>query len=114
MSISLFSEPKYLQFSSEEYCLSPIALSSFHVGSGCQTPSAYQSALELSQEVFQYASHIGYNFTLLDIGGGFPGHQGSDGLFSQVSASINQGLDKFFNPERFPDLKIIAEPGVCA
>ena len=42
---------------------------SFHVGSGCQTPSAYEMALQMSAEMFQFGAEIGYNFNLLDIGG---------------------------------------------
>ncbi len=82
---------------------------SFHVGSGCQTPLAYLSALELSSEMFQYAASIGYHFTLLDIGGGFPGDKASAELFNKVTASISSGLATYFSD--FSDLKIIAEPG---
>lgn len=32
--------------------------SSFHVGSGCQTPDAYRVALEKAHEVFKYAVRI--------------------------------------------------------
>ena len=84
---------------------------SFHVGSGCQTPLAYQSALELSAELFRYAASIGVHFSLLDIGGGFPGDRGSDTLFREVACSINEGLATYFSCEEFPSLRIIAEPG---
>ena len=87
----------------------PLSLCSFHVGSGCQTPHAYLSALELSSEMFKYAAKIGYHFTLLDIGGGFPGDKGSTELFNKVTASISKGLANYFRD--FSGIKIIAEPG---
>ena len=69
------------------------------------------SALELSSEMFLYAATIGYHFTLLDIGGGFPGDKGSRELFSEVTASINSGLKTFFSGRDLSDLRVIAEPG---
>ena len=81
---------------------------SFHVGSGCQSSSAYVKALEKSSELFHYGNDIGYNFTLLDIGGGFPGTKNSTTLFAEVSSSINEHLEKLF---KYPNLTVIAEPG---
>ena len=81
---------------------------SFHVGSDCQKPSSYQSALELAFEVFHYAATMGYHLSLLDIGGGYPGSKTSDHLFSKMAVCINRGLELFRD---FPDLKVIAEPG---
>ena len=46
---------------------------SFHVGSGCQDAEAFVKALKNARTLFDYAETIGYHFTLLDIGGGFPG-----------------------------------------
>lgn len=86
---------------------------SFHVGSGCQTPAAYQNALELSSEIFKCASVVGYHFSLLDIGGGFPGDKGSSELFKKTTVAINTGLETYFSKEDYPSLKIIAEPGEC-
>jgi len=82
---------------------------SFHVGSGCQTPSAYQEALEMAADIFEYSKRVGYHFSLLDIGGGFPGTRDSQDLFRRVTGAINQGLEKHFSA--LPGLKIIAEPG---
>ena len=81
------------------------------MGSGCQTPSAYQDALAMCAEMFQYGASIGYNFTLLDIGGGYPGEKGSEELFGKVTFAINQALDKHFHTSQYPSLDIIAEPG---
>ena len=86
-------------------------LSSFHVGSGCQTPSAYQEALAMCKDMFEYGMSIGYSFTLLDIGGGYPGEKGSDELFRKVTSAINQALGQHFSPSKYSNLDIIAEPG---
>ena len=48
---------------------------SFHVGSGCMDANQYYKALELCKNVFNSAKNIGYNFNIIDIGGGFPGFQ---------------------------------------
>ena len=86
-------------------------LVSFHVGSGCQTPSAYQDALAMCAEMFQYGTGIGYRFSLLDIGGGYPGEKGSEDLFKKVTTAINQALSEHFSSSLYPSLDIIAEPG---
>ena len=62
-------------------------------------------------EMFQYGASIGYSFTLLDIGGGYPGEKGSEELFKKVTGAINQALGEHFNPSKYPNLDIIAEPG---
>ena len=84
---------------------------SFHVGSGSQSPSAYEMALAITAELFQYGESVGYNFTLLDIGGGYPGEKGSNEIFQRVSNAIKSGLDCYFNSEAYPGLSVIAEPG---
>lgn len=61
---------------------------SFHVGSGCQDPMAFVQALQHSRKLFYYAEVIGYNFTLLDIGGGFPGTKNVTLTFEQVYTII--------------------------
>ena len=81
---------------------------SFHVGSGCMNPSAYSRAIEMSHYVFEYGKTVGYDFNLLDIGGGFPGHGGSDKIFEDMSCAINGSLQKYFNNDR---VTVIAEPG---
>lgn len=37
----------------------------------------YAKAIYLARTLFDYAKTLGYNFTLLDIGGGFPGDKNS-------------------------------------
>lgn len=46
---------------------------SFHVGSGCMDPPIYRKAIKAAKKLFDYAQFVGYDFKLLDIGGGFPG-----------------------------------------
>lgn len=46
---------------------------SFHVGSGCMDLPVYAKAVYTARCLFDYAATVGYYFTLLDIGGGFPG-----------------------------------------
>jgi len=82
---------------------------SFHVGSGCQNPEAYHDAVASARRVFTEAASIGYNFTLLDIGGGFPGHDSARISFKDITTVLNAALDKFF-PEDM-GVQIIAEPG---
>lgn len=74
-------------------------------------PVAYQDALELAHEVFQYAEGIGYHMTLLDIGGGYHGWKGKQycDLFENTAKHIAKGLEKFSNRS---DLLVIAEPGL--
>lgn len=48
---------------------------SFHVGSGCQNYKVYQNAIAAAKKVFNMGAELGYNFSLLDIGGGFPGQR---------------------------------------
>ena len=50
---------------------------SFHVGSGCNDPPVFRKAICSAKHVFEYASSLGYNFNLLDIGGGYPGDRGT-------------------------------------
>lgn len=46
---------------------------SFHVGTFCKDPPAYVKGIELARDVFDNAKSLGFNFQVLDIGGGFPG-----------------------------------------
>jgi ornithine decarboxylase len=49
---------------------------SFHVGSGCGDPTAFRRAIVSARMVFDVATNLGFNFHLLDIGGGYPGNKG--------------------------------------
>uniref|UniRef100_V5GTY5 ornithine decarboxylase n=1 Tax=Anoplophora glabripennis TaxID=217634 RepID=V5GTY5_ANOGL len=79
---------------------------SFHVGSGCGEPQAFRRAIAASRDVFDYASTLGYQFHLLDIGGGYPG--GRDTSIDEIAEIINAALDDYF-PD--PCVQVISEPG---
>ncbi|XP_076804887.1 ornithine decarboxylase-like [Clavelina lepadiformis] len=84
---------------------------SFHVGSGCQDVNAYMKALQNAQTLFDYAAKLGHQFTLLDIGGGFPGTEDVDLTFEKIAAVVNHQLDVLFPQEENQHVRVIAEPG---
>lgn len=79
---------------------------SFHVGSGCSDFPIYYKAISFARDLFDYAKQLGYEFNLLDIGGGFPGDHGTS--IDEVSLIVNTALDKFF-PDK--SVRVISEPG---
>ncbi|GFX81763.1 ornithine decarboxylase [Trichonephila clavipes] len=81
---------------------------SFHVGGLCKNPNSYAATIKTSREVFQLGKKLGFDFKVLDIGGGFTGSKGSDELFDEITQVIKSALEEHF-PE--PDIEIIAEPG---
>lgn len=84
---------------------------SFHVGSGCDDPTAYADAIKFSREVFSIGAEHGFDMYFLDIGGGFPGYATieSDTKFKQIAESVNQALVQYFGD--ISTLQVIAEPG---
>jgi len=79
---------------------------SFHVGSGCMSARSFESAIRSAHQVFSWAEDLGYKFSFLDIGGGWPGSD--DGIkFDDIALHIRPILDQLFTP----DVEIIAEPG---
>jgi ornithine decarboxylase len=86
---------------------------SFHVGSNCRDVNTYKEAIRRSRDAFEIGKKYGFEFSLLDIGGGFPGHDDDTIAFENIAETIKSSLDEFFpesyiNPEKF---KVIAEPG---
>jgi len=82
---------------------------SFHVGSGCRDNTAFPRAIQAAKSVFNTAKLLGFNMYLLDIGGGFPGHDDGNMTFTELCCGINTALS-----EHFPvgcGVRIIAEPG---
>ena len=77
---------------------------SFHVGSGCKDPSAFADAVMRARMVFDMGKNAGYNFSFLDVGGGF-----EDPTF-EATASVLSDAIKYHFPDR-SGLRIIAEPG---
>jgi ornithine decarboxylase len=84
---------------------------SFHVGSGCDSPGAYTDAIKLARNVFEMAKEYGFFINLLDIGGGFPGHDSkeSEDQFIEIAKAINEQLEESFKD--YPEIEVIAEPG---
>lgn len=81
---------------------------SFHVGSGCLDENAFADAVVRARNVFDQATEMGFNFTLLDVGGGFPGADVQDGItFEKVAAVLGPIVDRLFPA----DIRVIAEPG---
>ena len=77
---------------------------SFHVGSGCTNPALFADAVERANWAFEIGAELGFNFELLDIGGGFGGDN-----FVEIAGILRPVLDKLFPVER--GIRIIAEPG---
>lgn len=94
---------------------------SFHVGSGCGDATAYKTALEHCRQVFQHAEELGMPpFSVVDIGGGFPGDTSGYGgphmpTFQELAAAIREGIANFCNGgwtnRSIDSIKFIAEPG---
>lgn len=81
---------------------------SFHVGSGCDEPEVFERCIVIGRQLFDLAARdYGYNMTVLDLGGGYPGNRGSS--INKIASIVNDSLDRYF-----PDgcgVDIIAEPG---
>ncbi|CAG9860321.1 unnamed protein product [Phyllotreta striolata] len=85
---------------------------SFHVGSGCREPPVFRRAIAAAKDVFEFAKTLGYEFSLLDIGGGYPGGRGT--TIDEIAEIVNSALDAHFPDE---SVSVIAEPGrffVCS
>ncbi|PRP79963.1 hypothetical protein PROFUN_05939 [Planoprotostelium fungivorum] len=79
---------------------------SFHVGSNCLSPLAFEKAITSAAAVFRLAEGYGYRMDFLDLGGGWPGVDGADVTFSDMAAAVRPLLPLF--P---PHVRVIAEPG---
>jgi len=80
---------------------------SFHVGSGCMSVSSFISAIRSAHHVFQQAQEIGFNLTLLDLGGGWPGTNDGRISFPSIADGIRPIIDELFPAH----VEVIAEPG---
>lgn len=79
---------------------------SFDFESGCKNLLIYDKAIYYAQKVFEFGDNVGYNFNMLDIGGGFPG--GKEESIDAFAVVINTALQKFFSDSK---VKVIARPG---
>lgn len=82
---------------------------SFHVGSGCSDPQAYQDAISRARDVFRQAETFGFKLSILDIGGGFPGDEASMPIFQTIAKGIDESLTTHFSD--VDGLRIISELG---
>lgn len=58
--------------------------------------------------MFDEGEELGFKFTLLDVGGGFPGADIQDGItFEKIAAVLGPAVDQMFPG----DIRVIAEPG---
>ncbi|CAG2163700.1 unnamed protein product [Oppiella nova] len=88
----------------------------FHVGTGCQGSESFLKAIELARQAFDMALDMGFDMSLLDIGGGFPGCDTTYHMkvvdkratFSEMAHVINESLDSHF-PNN--NVTVIGEPG---
>ncbi|KAH9954741.1 ornithine decarboxylase [Russula dissimulans] len=77
---------------------------SFHVGSACYDPAAFSDAVQRARAAFDMGLAAGYNFSLLDVGGGF-----GDDTLETTAGVLRDALDVHF-PDR-SGLQIVAELG---
>lgn len=101
---SLIAVPSLLA-KAKELGLNVIGVS-FHVGSGCFDSSAFADAIRRSRAVFDMGREAGYEFSLLDIGGGF-----EDATFDATALTISRAINTYFPDREETGLRIIAEPG---
>ncbi len=57
------------------------------MGSGCTDASVLAETTYLAHKLFQMAQDLGFNLTLLDVGGGFPGDNTAALSFEEVITS---------------------------
>lgn len=84
---------------------------SFHVGSGCQSAESYSEIIKECSKIFSHGISLGFGMTVLDIGGGFPGLEGSSSgaSFESMSIAINDSVNTLFQDVK--NLEVIGEPG---
>jgi len=80
---------------------------SFHCGSGCKDPSLFGDAIRRARWAFDVGKEEGFDFDLLDIGGGF-----EDNNFEEIAAVLRDAIAVHFPLDaQGRGVKIIAEPG---
>lgn len=83
---------------------------SFHVGTSSFDTHAYTVAIEDARRMFGWAKEIGgFDMTLLDIGGGFPGKVEHSPNLDEFADTIHKAIQENFSD--IPGLRIVSEPG---
>ena len=73
---------------------------------------AFSKAIFAARRVFDVAEELGLTLEILDIGGGFPGHEQGEVSFREISANIQTSLAEHFPVTKYGgSLRMIAEPG---
>ena len=73
---------------------------------------AFSKAISAARRVFDAAEALGLTLEILDIGGGFPGHEQGEVSFREMSANIQTSLAEHFPVTKYGrSLRMIAEPG---
>ncbi|XP_024250968.1 antizyme inhibitor 1b [Oncorhynchus tshawytscha] len=78
----------------------------FHIPSSCKDLQAYTHALSDARCVFDMGAELGFNMSILDIGGGF---SGSEFQLKQVHTTVRLLLDAYF--PTLSGVQVIAQPG---
>lgn len=88
---------------------------SFNIGSGCRNASIFSTAIQMCSELFEYALGFGLKMDIINVGGGFSMQSlkkfNTSASFIEICNEINASLDYYFPMERFPELRVIAQPG---
>ncbi|PVU89822.1 hypothetical protein BB559_002007 [Furculomyces boomerangus] len=83
---------------------------SFHIGSGSLDVNAFSDALRRARFVFDQAKQLGFEFSLLDIGGGFPSSKQRGGIdFKSFARNLDAEMNRLFPVSE--GIRIISEPG---
>lgn len=82
---------------------------SFHVGCAYQDPVIFARTIERARAIFDVASSMGNEMSVLDVGGGFPGGLRIRDKFLEVCEAIRLATDLHF-PES-SGVQLISEPG---
>ncbi|XP_022088366.1 ornithine decarboxylase-like [Acanthaster planci] len=82
---------------------------SFHIGAGARDPNMFAGAISCAKTLFGVGKAVGYDMTLLDIGGGFPGKTSFRIGFQQFAEAISESLEEHFPADC--GVRVIAEPG---
>jgi len=77
---------------------------SFHVGSGSHDPGAFISSVDMAKRAFDIGKDLGFDFSILDVGGGFCHDD-----FESVARVLGEKIDEQFPLEM--GVRIIGEPG---
>lgn len=97
------SEVRSLLIKAKELKVDVIGIS-FHVGSGCTNPLLFGDAVSRAKWAFEVGTSLGFNFTLLDVGGGFGGDN-----FREIAGILREAVETHFPKEE--GVRVIAEPG---